>query len=244
MTLAVSITEQQAYTALVSYLAVVLPPGTPAVQGQVNRVPEPAGTNYVVFWSLRRPRLSTNRDDFEDAVFTGGIAGPTMTITDVDPDFTGELAVGATVFGVGVAAGTVITALGTGIGGLGTYTVSPSQNLSSRTLSAGTQQLEQDTELVLQLDVHGPLGADNAQIISTTFRDGYAVGLFALSGLDITPLYSDDPRQMPFINAEKAYEDRWAVDLHLQVNPVVTIPQQFADATDVDVVSVDASYAP
>ena len=46
--------------------------------------------------------------------------------------------VGQTVSGSGVTAGTVITALGTGTGGAGTYTVSPSQTASSTAITAAT----------------------------------------------------------------------------------------------------------
>ncbi len=48
----------------------------------------------------------------------------------------GALAVGQEIKGVGVTAGTTITALGTGTGGTGTYTVSASQAVSSTTIFA------------------------------------------------------------------------------------------------------------
>lgn len=49
---------------------------------------------------------------------------------------TGAFAVGDVLSGTGVTAGTVITAFGTGTGGLGTYTVSPTQTAGSTTISA------------------------------------------------------------------------------------------------------------
>jgi len=64
---------------------------------------------------------------------TGSIAGTTLTITAVTA---GVLAVGSVIDGTGVTAGTTITALGTATGGVGTYTVSASQNVSSTTISA------------------------------------------------------------------------------------------------------------
>ena len=60
----------------------------------------------------------------------GSIAGATLTVTGVTG---GALAVGALLVdttGV-LAAGSVLTALGTGTGGVGTYTVSPSQTVAS-----------------------------------------------------------------------------------------------------------------
>lgn len=62
------------------------------------------------------------------AIFTASISGTTMTVTQL---FSGTIAVGQQVFGVGVDQETVITALGTGTGGTGTYTVSNSQTAAS-----------------------------------------------------------------------------------------------------------------
>lgn len=56
--------------------------------------------------------------------FTGSISSTTLTITAMDA---GILQVGSVIEGTGVATGTTITALGTGIGGIGTYTVNVSQ---------------------------------------------------------------------------------------------------------------------
>ncbi|NPT59115.1 baseplate J/gp47 family protein [Paraburkholderia elongata] len=67
------------------------------------------------------------------AVFTGSIATTTLTVTAMT---SGTIAVGQMVTGAGVAVGTVITALGTGTGGAGTYTVGISQTVSSTTLTA------------------------------------------------------------------------------------------------------------
>ena len=71
--------------------------------------------------------------------FTGSISGTTLTVSAVA---SGTLAVGQLVTGFDVSASppgssaTYITALGTGTGGVGTYTVSVSQTVSSRTMSA------------------------------------------------------------------------------------------------------------
>jgi len=63
--------------------------------------------------------------------FTGVISTTTLTASAV----TGTIAVGQVITGTGVTAGTVITALGTGTGGAGTYTVSASQTVSSTTIT-------------------------------------------------------------------------------------------------------------
>jgi hypothetical protein len=64
------------------------------------------------------------------AVVTGGInngSGLAGTILNVSAVTSGVLAVGQTITGTGITAGTRITALGTGSGGIGTYTVNTSQ---------------------------------------------------------------------------------------------------------------------
>jgi hypothetical protein len=64
---------------------------------------------------------------------TGSIVATTMTISAATQ---GILAVGSIINGSGVTSGTVITALGTGTGGIGTYTVSPTQTASSTALTS------------------------------------------------------------------------------------------------------------
>jgi hypothetical protein len=64
--------------------------------------------------------------------FTGSISGTTLTVSAVA---SGNIAVGQTVYGPGIAAGTVITADGTGTGGTGTYTVGLSQTVTSGALT-------------------------------------------------------------------------------------------------------------
>jgi Baseplate J-like protein len=67
------------------------------------------------------------------AAFTGTIAGTLLTVSAVA---SGTLAVGQLITGVGVLPSTVITALGTGTGGVGTYTVSASQTIASEAMTA------------------------------------------------------------------------------------------------------------
>jgi hypothetical protein len=66
---------------------------------------------------------------------TGSIAATTLSISAVS---SGQLAVGSVIVGAGITLGTIITELGTGIGGEGTYIVSPSQSVSSATITAPT----------------------------------------------------------------------------------------------------------
>ena len=66
------------------------------------------------------------------ATITGSISGTTLTVTAI----TGTIYPGQTIQGAGVLSGTIVTALGTGTGGTGTYTINKSQTISSETLYA------------------------------------------------------------------------------------------------------------
>jgi len=188
---------------------------------------------------LMKQRLATNVDTYEDCAFTGSITGNTLTVTEMS---IGTITVGATLFGTGIAPGTTIAAAGTGTGGVGTYTVNQSQTVASETMACGNKSMLQETQVTVQLDVYGPGSSDNSQIISTAFRDAYAVEQFATSGFDVFPLHADEATQAPFINAESQFEERWTLKCQLQCNPVVTVPQQFADQLEATIKEVQASY--
>ena len=237
-------TQSQIQTALRSFLLNVLPAGVEVIEGQDNRVPEPQGADFVVMTPIRRTRLSTNIDQQADTLFTGSIAGTTLAVSAIT---FGTIAVGDPVYGVDVASGTVVTALGTGTGGTGTYTVSPSQTVANEAMAAGTIKVLQPTDVVFQLDFHSANvgdSSDMAQTVATLFRDPYATEFFSAltPPIDVAPLYVDDPRQMPFMNAEQQFETRWIVDVHLEANQVVSVGQQYADSVDIGLVSVTAAY--
>lgn len=92
------------------------------------------------------------------ANFTASIAGTTMTVTAVSG---GTLAVGQTVVGASVLPGTKITALGTGAGGTGTYTLGRSQTVSSEVMYGIVPTL---TEMTLNIDLAPVLDPDNITV--------------------------------------------------------------------------------
>jgi hypothetical protein len=74
--------------------------------------------------------------------FTGSISGFVLTVTSVA---TGAIAIGQTLVGTGITAGTKITSFNTGAGGsganaVGTYTVSTSQTAASTTITASYER--------------------------------------------------------------------------------------------------------
>lgn len=167
-----------------------------------------------------------------------------LTVTAID---FGTILVGARVFGTGAAVGTRIRAAGTGTGGVGTYVVSPGQTLSSRLLAASGKLLETGSNFVVQLDFHSydlDSAADMAAIVQSTFRDPYAYAFFAENYPHVRPLYADDPALVPFVNENAQVESRWILEAALQINQTTRVPAQYADAVEVDVISVDAEYPP
>lgn len=80
--------------------------------------------------------IGSNNDN--SAVVTASIAAAVMTVTAVA---SGALAVGQTISGAGVTEGTTITALGSGSGGTGTYTVSSTQTVASTAITAAKATL-------------------------------------------------------------------------------------------------------
>ena len=239
MSATLSLTESQTLAALRSFLLAILPTGIEVVTAQDNRVSMPAGPNFVALTPLARERLATNVDSAQDCAFNGSISGNTLTVESM---ILGAVTIGATLFGPNVLAGTTITGNATGNGGVGTYTVNQSQTASTEVMACGTQGMLQATRVTTQLDLYGPNSADYAQIVTTAFRDSYAVDQFVSSGYDVSPLYADDAQQLPLIDAESQYEDRWTIKCILQANPIVTLPQQYASQLNANIIDVDATY--
>ncbi len=100
----------------------------------------------------------------------------------------------------------------------------------------------QETEVTIQADIHGPASADNAARITTLFRDQFGVSAFQALGVALAPLYTSDPKQMPFDNGEQQIEERWTVDLTMQANITLTSQAQFADAVSVTTMAVDTAF--
>lgn len=76
------------------------------------------------------------------ASFTGSISGSTLTVTAVA---SGTLGVGQRVNGTGVSAGTYISALASGTGGTGTYTVNQAQTALSAAMTTTEPAVEYDS---------------------------------------------------------------------------------------------------
>ena len=108
---------------------------TPTIVGSLNSSTGIVGITdnglnvYIVDGSARYTWRISNPNS---AQFIGSTSGTTLTVTSMK---SGTLAIGQQLFGVGVTDRTIITALGTGTGGVGTYTINISQTVASQTLN-------------------------------------------------------------------------------------------------------------
>lgn len=116
--------------------------------------------------------------------FVGSISGTTLTVTSM---VSGYLMRGVVIAGTGVTAGTTITALGTGLGGVGTYTVSASQTVASRTMGGTEAALNH----YLRIE-----DADHVQLVAPWFE------------FDVTTALSSLPEYLISIGTEAGNAER------------------------------------
>jgi hypothetical protein len=108
--------------------------------------------------------------------------------------------------------------------------------------TAGATSLLASTEVVVQIEVHGPNSANTVNILNALSRSIVMTEAFEAMTPDMQVLYADDPHQAPFENEQQQTEWRWIVDFHFQVNNLVTVAQDFFDKAVVKLISVDAAY--
>jgi hypothetical protein len=212
--------------------------GFEVIQAQVNRVPEPRVADFVLMTIVSFPRLGTNFEAYADATFLGSIDGTVLTVESVTH---GTIGVGSPLYGVDVLPNTYIRAPGAVDG---QWIIGPVQAVTSRALAAGLKTIMQPSQCVIQLDFHGPNGANMSKIFTTIFRSENGVDMFAALNPNIAPLYCADPRQMPFRDGEQQYENRYIVEANFQVNQTVSIGQQYAQALEITTLSIDVQPIP
>lgn len=99
--------------------------------------------------------------------------------------------------------------------------------------------IEQGIDIPFQIDFYGKHSGTWAATAATVFQDTYGCNLLAPN---CQPLYCNEARMMPLTNEEKKYEERWCLDAHLQWNPVVTAPQQYADELELTLRDVNVEF--
>ena len=97
------------------------------------------------------------------------------------------------------------------------------------------------TKYAMQLDFYGPDSQIWAMETVALFRDEYATDLFPAN---IQPLYADDPVQLPLIDGEQQYEQRWKLEATLQYNPILTTSQQSMLDVIVGLAPIDQTFNP
>jgi hypothetical protein len=204
----------------------------PGTQGLTNRVPSLAG-DFFTMEPIHHKRLSTNVATHDDCSFNGFTEANILT---VDSTIIGEIVVGSQLFGADVLTATFIEDQLT----TSTYLISKEQEVVLQKMSTGNRFELVPREVTIQVDIHGPASSENAVLTEGLFRSGWGLASFKESGFDIAPLYCSEPRQMEFHNAEQQIDKRWSIDCTMQVNPVISIPQQFADAAEVILIEVDS----
>lgn len=107
-----------------------------------------------------------------------------------------------------------------------------------------TLQIETDTRYDLQLDFYSldSQASENAQVVMALWRDAFAYA--TLAPLGIAPLYTSEPANLSYVNDQKQYEHRWTLTAYGEINPVISVPQQFADTLVGGVFNVDATFPP
>jgi hypothetical protein len=131
-----------------------------------------------------------------------GPASQTLTVTAINllPGYT--IGIGTRVYGAGVTAGTTITALGTGAGGTGTYTVNNSQTVASRELVV-TNQFRPSAHIYLSENptptqagiVFGARSIDGCDGVNgvgevMSFAKGHCLRWYSTGGVATSLLYS------------------------------------------------------
>jgi hypothetical protein len=109
---------------------------TPTLVGQLNTSSGIVGITdngqnvYIVDGQYRYTWRISNP---ASAIFRGSISGTTLTVSLMQ---SGTIAVGQSLFGLGVGNEVVITALGTGTGGVGTYTINTSLTIATEQMNS------------------------------------------------------------------------------------------------------------
>lgn len=92
----------------------------------------------------------------------------------------------------------------------------------------------------IQIDFYGEAAGEYCKAVKSALRSLWGCDKFPSN---IKPLYSSDPHQAPLTTGEQQYERRWILTVSLQYNPMVIVPQQFAEtAIPTGLVPVDIFY--
>jgi hypothetical protein len=95
-----------------------------------------------------------------------------------------------------------------------------------------TAEIRNSTSIDIQIDFYGSEAGEWCNVVKNVFRSQWGWDHFPAG---IKPLFTSEGMQWPLTTGEQQYESRWTLTAHLQYNPFVTVPQQFADVLTVSV---------
>ena len=173
----VTITDDDVFTALRAFILNVLPDlgGDNVLQGPMNGVPMPPGTNFCIMVPMDRAGLATTEREY----FPSEDSAPAV----------------------------------------------------------GRRDTTRSTQVGCVVNFYGDQATDNGQIFNQLFRDMY--GCDFMRPYNVQPLWCDDGRQLPLIDSEKQYAQRWQVRAVMQINPTISTSQEFADTVAITMVEAD-----
>jgi hypothetical protein len=99
--------------------------------------------------------------------------------------------------------------------------------------------LSASNRLDIQVDFYGDSAGDYCRSVETAFRTMWGFDTFPAG---IKPLYTSDGIQSPLISGEQQYTPRWTLTVSMQYNPIVSVPQQFADELAATTIAADVLY--
>ena len=91
----------------------------------------------------------------------------------------------------------------------------------------GTATINGSARIDVQIDFYGEQASEFCKTVKTAFRSHWGFSHFPAN---IKPLYTSDGIQAPLVTGEQQYESRWTLTASLQYNPIITVPQDFADS--------------
>ncbi len=119
-----------------------------------------------------------------------------------------------------------------------------STNIDTVDIEGETKTVTMHTQACIQLDFYGSGSANQAEIFTALWRDDTSCVYFSDNHYPISPLDCSDPAQIPLVNGEQQYEQRWVIKAFLQYNAAVTLDQPLFTGVEVALIDVDTTYPP
>lgn len=99
--------------------------------------------------------------------------------------------------------------------------------------------LSASNRIDIQVDFYGDSAGDYCRSVETAFRTMWGFDMFPAG---IKPLYTSDGIQSPLVSGEQQYISRWTLTVSMQYNPIVSVPQQFAEELAATTIAADVLY--